>query len=241
MATQADAAQANTGKIFNERIYPAIRTFLRSVQLDGAHGRDNQPHPNAYQRYGTIILPLARQTEKMNNQSANWGTFNEFLEALQPLVAGISALLITYHRKEYDQATSILQRGRGEGYDERRDINPLVFPNCFETVRLSVNLALDAAPLTTSHRSQMAMIVPIGEYTGGDIVWPESSASTDLKAGQVLVWRDGDGSNVGNLVFEGERYQLEFFLPNLEGREEANGSHGTQNTHDTQGTQDAEV
>lgn len=48
MATRSDTARVNTGRKFNERIHPAIRTFFRSVQLDGAHCRDNQPHPNAH-------------------------------------------------------------------------------------------------------------------------------------------------------------------------------------------------
>ncbi len=218
MAAQPSTTQAGTGKIFNERIHPAIRTFLRSVQLDGAQGRDNQLHPNAYEKHGTIILPLAKQTEKMNYKSSNWNAFNEFLEALKPLLAGITTLLMALHRKEYDQASAILQKGRGEGYNPTRDINPLVFPNCFETVRLSANLALDVAPLTTSHKSQIAMIVPIGEYTGGDIVGPESKLITDLKAGELHVWRGG--TSIGNLGFQGERYQLEFFLPNLEESEE---------------------
>ncbi|KAF8853814.1 hypothetical protein BDZ45DRAFT_760699 [Acephala macrosclerotiorum] len=80
------------------------------------------------------------------------------------------------------------------------------------TLRLSVNLTLyPPAPLAATHPSQLAVIFFTGKFTGGTMIDSDNATSSP---GGITVWETD--RPLGAMMFEGTKYQLEFFFPDLE-------------------------
>ncbi|EKD14331.1 hypothetical protein MBM_07561 [Drepanopeziza brunnea f. sp. 'multigermtubi' MB_m1] len=203
-----------------DRTLNDIRLFLQNhhrIPLEPPHGRDTQPHPSPDQRYGTIILPLLTLPTGTDRGNLHWPTVQSFLEALTPLLYTASEACRISDAERHDQALRIV----GEllrDQDPRMGVAAITSYSCFETVRLSVNLALDAAPLRSDHGSQVVAVAVIGDFSGGNIVTssPLRRIEFPVSHGGIFVVGSTPGPIlVQNMVFEGERYQLEFFLPDL--------------------------
>jgi len=80
-------------------------------------------------------------------------------------------------------------------------------------MRLSANLALQGHKLNTSHESSAAYLTAFGEFQGGDL---------KVGNGEERPLVAGDFRFLSTFIdvqvkpFEGERYQIELFLPKFE-------------------------
>jgi hypothetical protein len=84
---------------------------------------------------------------------------------------------------------------------------------CFETMRLSANLALQGHRLNTSHESTAAVLAAFGQFQGGDIVVANGDPRP-LNAGDSRF--HSTSIDVQVEPFVGERHQIELFLPKIE-------------------------
>lgn len=87
--------------------------------------------------------------------------------------------------------------------------------NCFQSVRLNVNVALERAKPATFHQSGMAALTVFGEFHGGgQLVMKRPTggrAKGMLRLGEITLTKTEHW--IGSMAFKGERHQLEFFLP----------------------------
>lgn len=67
--------------------------------------------------------------------------------------------------------------------------------------------------MTTYHHSSIAVIMTFGNFTGGNFYVPAIGKQFAMKPGGAMTMRTGISS--GSHEFTGERYQVEFFLPDL--------------------------
>ena len=114
-----------------------------------------------------------------------------------------------------------LQLYRDQLFSENQETAvPQMTPdNCFETFRLSANMALDPAPMTTTHPSFWAVISTVGHFEFGGLgIWDSgqwyplrTEQAGGIRIENILTVRTS--LNIMNAPFVGERYQLEFFLP----------------------------
>jgi hypothetical protein len=192
--------------------------FVQTCPLDPAPVRDTQPHLNPNERVGTVLLPLWRQTPRMNSHSPHWPAFLELLRLLRPhLIACSNAMKFT---APWAHGCALeLYREQLFSGNPANVIPQPVNDNCFETFRLSANMALDPHLLITTHQSFWAVIVAVGPFDLG-VVWlldldnlyhVGNDNSGFVPAEHILTVRTS--LNIQNLAFTGERYQLEFFLP----------------------------
>jgi hypothetical protein len=146
----------------------AIRQFIQSCPLATSPIRDVQPHLNPNERVGTILLPLWRQTPIMNTHSPHWPAFLELLRTLRPYLIECSRAMRSTAPYAYDGA---LQNYRDQlfGGDQATTIPQITPENCFQTLRISANMALAAHPLRTSHPSFWVVIAAVGPFNYGDV------------------------------------------------------------------------
>ncbi|KAF8849224.1 hypothetical protein BDZ45DRAFT_753022 [Acephala macrosclerotiorum] len=93
-------------------------------------------------------------------------------------------------------------------------ISPRIGLSCFESVKIKANLSLDSAPMTTYHPSQVAAFMAFGNFIDGHHVAPMVGMRCELKPGDIM--KQKTIIPPASMKFTGERYQLEFFLPDLE-------------------------
>lgn len=114
---------------------------------------------------------------------------------------------------------SLLARGAAAPW---REIGPI--PNlsvqicqhsCFDTIRLSANIAHGPALLTTSHLSPYAMIVPLGEWKDGSGIISLTELRLCMESGHGALLFHRTNQMIACTPFEGERYQLELFMPEV--------------------------
>jgi hypothetical protein len=86
-------------------------------------------------------------------------------------------------------------------------------------MHLTANIAHSRAPLTTSHLSPYAVIVPLGEWKegGAKIIMPQIAISTQMESEEGGLMMLKEGQEVAVTPFVGERYQLELLVPELPG------------------------
>lgn len=112
--------------------------------------------------------------------------------------------------QQYDEAVYISTLVRA-ALPQGQQIQQQTIDDCFESIRLNVNLALDLHFATTTHPSQMMAVFMFGIFTGGLCrICYDTMRSTLGNGGMRIVHTD-----VLTLTetFEGERYELQFFLP----------------------------
>jgi hypothetical protein len=101
-----------------------------------------------------------------------------------------------------------------EVYESRTHSIPHSSANkCFETIRLSANLALQGHRLNTSHESSAAYLAAFGEFQGGNTVLGDGE-ERPLEAGGFKFL--STFIDVQIKPFKEERYQIELFLPKFE-------------------------
>ena len=90
--------------------------------------------------------------------------------------------------------------------------------NCFDTLRLSANISHGPSLLQTSHPSPYMVVLHVGEWKegGAKLMLPEYGVVVPtFSQGEMMVLRGG--LMVAIIQFEGERYQLELYLPEIPG------------------------
>ena len=196
----------------------AIRQFLQSCSLATSPIRDTQPHLDPNERVGTILLPLWRQTPLTNTHSPHWQAFLELLRTLRPYLIECSRAMRSTAPYAYDSALRIYQ-DQLFGGDQANAIPQITAENCFQTLRLSANMALAPHLLNTSHPSFWAAIAAVGPFYYGDVLL--TGLGERYQVGTHGVGSDRienilnvrTALNVQSLPFVGERYELVFFLP----------------------------
>jgi hypothetical protein len=196
----------------------AIRQFLQSYPLAISPIRDTQPHLDPNERVGTILLPLWRQTPLTNTHSPHWQAFLELLRTLRPYLIECCRAMRSTAPYAYDSGLRIYQ-DQLFGGDQANAIPQITAENCFQTLRLSANMALAPHLLNTSHPSFWAAIATVGPFDYGDVLLP--SLGERYQVGTHGVGRDRieniltvrTALNVQSVPFVGERYELVFFLP----------------------------
>ncbi|KUJ12548.1 uncharacterized protein LY89DRAFT_738324 [Mollisia scopiformis] len=193
-------------------VLQAIKTFLQACPLDPPHVPDIQPHPDPQEKRGTIVLPLLKQNAVMNSSSLHWQAFNTFLDTLAIAWSGAALFLEVSMKDDFRKATEICRAKRlADG--PYQGIAPRIASDCFESFRLSANLSYDLEFLTTSHPSRTVSIMTFGYFTGGDLDLPMLNQTLPMRPGTSTILCTA--FKTGSTPFVGERYQVEFFLPDL--------------------------
>ncbi|KAE9380811.1 hypothetical protein N431DRAFT_433053 [Stipitochalara longipes BDJ] len=175
----------------------------------------NRQHANPDRKSGIIELPLWQTTATVHPSSPHWSAYQTFIQAITPVVKSAGIMLSTYQKPKFDQARTLLL-ARNAAQDPSKCLPQYTPDNCFETLKLSANLALPPAPLTTSHCSPWIFVTLCGNWLGGDMDFGDMQGLPRMHSfsdGDVLVVRDGIA--VGGKPFAGEKYQLELFLPDV--------------------------
>ena len=109
-----------------------------------------------------------------------------------------------------------IKDSRLAGQNPTQDIPIQFTQNCFETMGLSVNIAPDLGHLRTTHPSKLAWVVPVGlgMFTGGGLETPQLNRRFIMEAGVGIPVYTTDPVRI--VPFEGERYELQFFMPDME-------------------------
>jgi hypothetical protein len=98
-----------------------------------------------------------------------------------------------YRQAEFDRARAVLQAQYS--VQSRETLLPqYIVGNCFQTLKLFVNLALAPAPLRTSHRSSWSVVTFCGDWIAGDLDIRSSRGLPITRppdAGDMLIVRDG--------------------------------------------------
>jgi hypothetical protein len=86
-------------------------------------------------------------------------------------------------------------------------------------MRLTANIAHSRAPLTTSHPSPYAVIIPLGEWEegGAKMIMPQMGIFTQMGSEEDGMMILKGGQEVAVTSFVEERYQLELFVPEIPG------------------------
>lgn len=198
-------------------IFQALRNFVNVVPLDPTHVNDLQPHPNAYQKHGTLVLPLWQQNTTMNSNSPHWQAYNTLLDTLAIGSLTAALALEAMMPDEYARAMAI-SRTRRATLATNQQVSTENDMDCFESFRLNVNLSLDWAHPTTSHPSQWVVVMAFGNFSGGELrpaMGDQELPRLSLKPGGVTIMRTA--AQIKTSLFDGERYQVEFYLPDLGG------------------------
>jgi hypothetical protein len=148
----------------NDIIVSAIRTFLQTYPLTVPAIQDQQEHSSATEKVGTVILPLWQTTSTLHPGSLHWAAYKSFLCAIKDFIDSASECL--QEESPFDHGDAI------ETFNSRPTPTiPYSEANkCFETMRLSANLALVGHRLSTTHESTDAVLTPFGYFVGGNIV-----------------------------------------------------------------------
>jgi hypothetical protein len=191
-----------------------IRNFLRTYPLEPSPAFDQNIH-NPGEKRGTTILPLWQQTNEFRDGSTHWPAFTRLLAVLKPYVLCASAMFAITHSEEYRKARVVKER-RLAAQNPALAIPHGSADNCFETVRLSANIAPTSCPLQTTHPSKLASFAVIGRrlFNGGGIAVPALGTLHALMPGGFLVL--DTAMEVHTTPFSGERYELQFFIPELD-------------------------
>ena len=191
-----------------------IRNFLQIYTLGPSLAPDQITHRQD-EKYGTVILPLWQQTDDFRVGTPHWPAFVRLLAALKPYAEVASALLSISHPEEVIKSKGIRERQLAA-----QDPAPATphgsAEDCSKTVRLSANIAPTTHALATTHPSKLAAFAVIGRglFTGGDLALPALDMRHTLKPGNHVVFHTA--FDIHNTPFSGERYELQFFLPDLE-------------------------
>lgn len=175
----------------------------------------NRQNSNPCRKTGTIELPLWEHTATVNSKSPNWEAYQTFMQAIAPVIESASTLLSTYQKTKFDEARFHLELHE-MSQDPATCLPQHASNNCFERIKLTINMALPPAPLRTSHRSPWIFVTLCGTWLGGDMDFGDVEGLPSMhraSAGDVVVVKDG--VLVGGKPFSGERYQLELFLPDV--------------------------
>ncbi|KAE9380789.1 hypothetical protein N431DRAFT_449541 [Stipitochalara longipes BDJ] len=192
----------------------AIRKLIQTCPLEpvipGFPPQEFQSHPYPLEKFGHILLPLWKQNELFYPGSEHWPAFTEFLQALSPILCLLNLelqILQPATHKEAEDHFRFL-------FVDSGFIQPTYGMNCFRSVRLSADLALEPALPETNHPSDTVAVLVVGNFTGGALLLPDVN---ERKEGQGLVFCSAT-LRMGSEVFVGEIYQLQFFVaePQLE-------------------------
>jgi hypothetical protein len=162
-----------------------IRIFLETYPLGPSPSSapdQNTRYPNL--KYGTAILPLWRQTTELRAVSKHWPAFTRLLDALTPFILTTSVMFSISHPEEFQRAKATKAR-RLATQDPALTIPESTAENCFETMRLSANIAPGRCLLQTTHPSKLACLITVGLAlsSGGSIAIPALGLQFTAKPG----------------------------------------------------------
>jgi len=206
----------------NQIVVPVVRNLLTTCPLEAPvpHDRNTHPtNPSASQKHGTVLLPLWRQNSHTNESSPHWKSYTSLIQMLSPAFDEMAAGF-KYADPEledlYDKAIRIyLQEATAQNEYKLVPPEPMQIWNCFQTMRLSANLALESAPLDAGDGSRWAMMMGFGNANpevlppGFAVEFREMTSGVELCV--------GPGFKVETKAYKGEWYSLELFLPKIEG------------------------
>ncbi|KAF8849223.1 hypothetical protein BDZ45DRAFT_810156 [Acephala macrosclerotiorum] len=209
---------------FEQVVLDAVKAFVQVYPLGSPGGLDKQPHTRLepYEPHGIIVLPLWEQRDGFKKDSPGWKAFNILLDTLA-IAAHFAAekveadqpgryRLAVIHRN----VGNIICLGRGTAITPRTSRDG-TNKDCFQSVRLSANIALEPAKMTTFHRSSVAAVMVLGSFrNGGEMlrIHPERGRQQGmLSPGKIGL--APTAHPLGATKFDGERYQLDFFMPEL--------------------------
>lgn len=194
----------------NRVVVQAIKNLLQSVPLQPHPVQDSQPHTDPTEKHGTIVLPLWEQNATLNSSSPHWQAINTFLDTLAIVGASAEILLRAASPEKFRQAM-ILATIRRLQTPQARQIRARTQNGCFESVRINVNLALGLHFPSTFHPSETVGAMILGNYTGGECC--TFGMALGIQPGGFQMFNAGIPISIAQ--FQGERYQVEFFLPDL--------------------------
>ncbi|KAE9380788.1 hypothetical protein N431DRAFT_540331 [Stipitochalara longipes BDJ] len=183
-----------------------IRNFLRTNPSRTIPAIDQNAHTPG-EKYGI--------TTAFRDGSTHWPAFTRLLVALKPYILSTSMMFSISHPEDYRKEKAIRDR-RLPPQDPALAIRHNSDEDCFETVRLSANIAPASCPRQTTHPSKLASMVSIGrrQFIGGDIAVPALGMLHTLKPGGFLVLHAS--MEVHTKPFSGEGFKLQFFTFELE-------------------------
>jgi len=202
----------------HNQVQLALRQFVQTFPLNQPAIIDRQPHPSnpgPSEIHGTVVLPLWQGNATINATSPQWNTYLQLLQSLTPILSRSAIILSSVDKNSYDGARR-LYLVQVITQDPANAIPPphMTDWNCFESMRISANLACDAAPLGPGtgsgwRRAQLAfagqaqLVVNLHQPDAGSVMPCTRSSLLYVPP----------GIKIGTAPYVGEWYQLEFFLP----------------------------